>query len=70
MNGPYDPGRSRADLMVRHVQARRRRDAAPLGSAEYRAACEEIASVEVAIAALEEPRAPSPAAPEAATGNG
>ena len=41
--------------MARHVAARRRRDAAALGSADFREASEEIASIEVAIAALEEP---------------
>ncbi len=70
MNTPSNPSGSRADFMVRHVEARRRRDAAPLVSAEYRAACEEIASIEVAIAALEEPQATSPAAPAVTPGNG
>jgi hypothetical protein len=50
----------RSQLMVEHVEARQRRDAAALGSDEYRVACEDIARIEVAIAASEEP---SPAAP-------
>jgi len=41
--------------MEQHVEARRQRDSAPLGSDAYRLACEEIARVEVAIAAAEEP---------------
>ena len=54
---------SRSDLMVLHTAAKSRREAAPLGSDAYRAACEEVARVEVAIAAAEEPRpgaAPTP----------
>ena len=47
---------SRSDLMVQHAAARSRREAAPLGSDAYRAACEEVARIEVAIAAAEEPR--------------
>jgi hypothetical protein len=41
--------------MAQHAAARARRDAAPLGSDEFRAAAEEVATIEVAIAALEEP---------------
>jgi len=44
----------RPELMTQHAEARRRRDAAELDSAEYRAACEEIATIEVAIARAEE----------------
>lgn len=51
----------RAELMAQHVAARLRRDAAELDSAEYRAACEDVARIEVAIAAAEEPPATSPA---------
>jgi len=51
------PPSPRAELMAQHVVARRRRDLAPLDSAEYRAACEEVARIEVAIAAAEEPSA-------------
>ena len=41
--------------MRQHRDARARREAAPLDSAEYRAASEDVARIEVAIAALEEP---------------
>ena len=43
---------SREDLLELHRAARARRNAAPLGSEEYRAAAEEIGRIEVAIAAL------------------
>ncbi len=46
---------ARVGLMSQHVAARRRRDAAPLDSAEYRDASEEVARIEIAIAAAEEP---------------
>ena len=46
---------TRTQLMAEHVLARQKRDIAPLGSEEYRLACEEIARIEVAIAAAEEP---------------
>jgi len=42
-----------ADLLARHAAARELRNAAALGSAEYQAACEEIARLEVEIARLE-----------------
>lgn len=41
--------------MIRHVEARARRDAAPLGSDAFREAAEEVARIEIAIAASEEP---------------
>ena len=47
----------RSKLMEQHVQARARRDAAALGSDEFRDAAEEVARIEVAIAKLEEPPA-------------
>jgi hypothetical protein len=47
---------TREALMVRHAAARLRRDSAPLGSDDYRAAAEEIARIEIAIAALVEQR--------------
>ena len=50
-------GPDRSALMQKHVAARARRDAAGLGSDEYRAAAEEVARIEVAIAKLEEPPA-------------
>ena len=40
--------------MEQHAAARERRNVAPLGSPEYRAAAEEIARIEIAIAQLEE----------------
>ena len=49
------PSPERSSLMARHVEARRRRDAAPLESDAYREASEEVARIEVAIAAAEEP---------------
>ncbi len=48
-------GEGRGELMARHAAARQRRDAAPLGSDEFRAAAEEVARIEIAIAQLEEP---------------
>jgi transcription elongation GreA/GreB family factor len=51
----------RAELMAQHAEARRRRDTAELDGPEYRAACEEIARIEIAIALAEEPPATSPA---------
>jgi hypothetical protein len=47
---PMDP--TVAALLGRHAAARRRRNAAPLGSPDYEAACEEIARIEVEIARL------------------
>jgi hypothetical protein len=41
--------------MELHAAARLRRDAAPLGSEEYRAAAEEVARIEIQIARIEEP---------------
>ena len=55
------PRTARAELMAQHAEARRRRDAAVLDSPEYRAACEEIARIEIAIARAEEPPARSSA---------
>ena len=45
----------RDELLVQHRAARARRDSAALGSAEFRAAAEEIARIEVQINRLEEP---------------
>jgi hypothetical protein len=41
--------------MAEHAAARARRDAAPLGSDAYRAASEDVARIEIAIALAEEP---------------
>jgi hypothetical protein len=46
---------TRAELMALHEVARRRRDAAGLGSDDFRAAAEEIARIEIQIARIEEP---------------
>ena len=40
-------------LLQEHAEQRRRRDASPLGSPEYRAAATRIAEIEVEIARLE-----------------
>jgi transcription elongation GreA/GreB family factor len=45
----------REQLLVQHRAVRARREAAALGSDEYRAAAEEIARIEVQINRLEEP---------------
>jgi hypothetical protein len=50
----------RDDLMAEHSAARARREAAVLGSEDFRAAAEEIARIEVAINQLEEPEGASP----------
>ena len=52
--------RSRAELMEKHRAACRRRDDAALGSAEFGAAAEEVARIEIEIARLEEPPARVP----------
>ncbi|MFZ5853285.1 MAG: hypothetical protein ACOYXS_02130 [Chloroflexota bacterium] len=44
---------SREVLLRQHAEARRRRDAAPLGSEEYRQAAAEVGRIEVEIARLE-----------------
>ena len=49
--------------MARHAEARARRDGAALGSDAYREAAEEIARIEIEIAAREEP---PPAVPPSA----
>jgi hypothetical protein len=50
----------RSSLMAEHAEAKRRREVAPLGSDAYRLACEDVAEIEIAIAALEEPPATVP----------
>ena len=54
-NASSPDGATRASLMERHAAARLRRDGAALGSDEFRDAAEEVARIEIAIAALEEP---------------
>jgi hypothetical protein len=46
---------ARDQLMEQHRAACQRREGAPLGSDEFRAAAEEVARIEIAIAQLEEP---------------
>lgn len=48
--------------MARHAAACRRRDQATLGSEEFRAAAEEVARIEIAIAALVEGQPAPPTA--------
>ena len=55
----------RTELMEQHRAARERREAAPWGSDAFRAAAEDVARIEIAIAALEEPP-PAETAPAAA----
>lgn len=55
----------RSAFMAEHAAAKRRREAAPLGTDAFRLACEDVARIEVAIAQLEE-SPPSATAPEAA----
>ena len=52
------PTKTREGLLIDHVAARRRRDTAPLGSPEYRAALEELARIEVEIARVERSMTP------------
>jgi hypothetical protein len=47
------PARTREELLAEHAAARHRRDAAPLGSEEHRAAADEIGRIEVEIARIE-----------------
>ncbi len=49
---------SREELLDRHAEARRKRNAAPLGSDAHRAAVDEIGRIEVRIAALERAMTP------------
>lgn len=48
--------KTRDALLVLHEAARRRRAAAELGSDEYREAAQELATIEVRIAEIEQPR--------------
>ena len=45
--------RTREKLLAEHAEARRRRDAAPLGSEEFRAAADDVGRIEVEIARVE-----------------
>lgn len=44
---------TREELMAAHAEWRHRRDAAPLGSPEFRRAIEELARIEIEIARLD-----------------
>lgn len=46
------PG-TREELLARHAEARRKRNAAPLGSDAFREAAEEIGRIEIRIAAVD-----------------
>jgi hypothetical protein len=50
--------RTRDELLARHTDARRRRNAAPLGSDEFRDAVDEIGRIEVRVAAIERDMVP------------
>ena len=57
---------TRPALLKLHAEARQRRDKAAPGGPEYRQACEDVASIEVQIALVEQPAAkPAPVAPAA-----
>jgi hypothetical protein len=58
---------NRPALLVLHAEARRRRDRAALGSADFRAACEEISEIEVQIARVEQAKMPPIASQPAPT---
>jgi hypothetical protein len=49
---------TRAELLDRHAAARRKRNAAPLGSEAHRAAIDEIGRIEIRIAAIERDQVP------------
>jgi hypothetical protein len=56
----------RGELMARHADATRRRESAALGSDEFAKAAEEVARIEVEIAAREELRTSTAEPPRAA----
>jgi hypothetical protein len=49
---------TRAELLAAHAAARRHRALAPLGSETYRAAVDELARIEIRIAAIERAQVP------------
>jgi hypothetical protein len=51
--GDIVPATTREELLAQHAEARRRRNAATLGSHEWEAASHEVGRIEIAIAALE-----------------
>ncbi len=54
--------KTREELLVLHAQARRRRNAAPLGSEEFQAILQELAAIEIRIAEIEVPVDAGPSA--------
>ena len=52
---PKSLPKTRPELLELHAAARKRRAAAELGSDDYRAAAEELATIEVRIAEVERP---------------
>jgi hypothetical protein len=51
--GVTAPAPTREELLVRHTEARRRRNAAALGSPEWEEASHEVGRIEVEIARIE-----------------
>jgi hypothetical protein len=51
--GDVVPAQTREELLALHAEARRRRNAAPLGSPEWEAASGEVGRIEIEIARLE-----------------
>jgi hypothetical protein len=56
--GPTPPTATREDLLVKHTEARHRRNEAALGSAEWEKASEEVAQIEIEIARIEREMVP------------
>jgi hypothetical protein len=56
---PTPPGpTTREELLVKHAEARHRRNAAALGSAEWAEASEEVARIEIEVARIEREMVP------------
>jgi hypothetical protein len=55
---PAVPAKSREQLLLEHRDARQRRDAAALGSMEFAQGCDDVARIEVEIAAVERAMTP------------
>jgi hypothetical protein len=51
--GDVVPAQTREELLAQHAEARRRRNAAPLGGHEWEAASAEVGRIEIEIARLE-----------------
>jgi hypothetical protein len=50
---PTPSGVTREQLLAQHAEARRRRDASPLGSKAFIEACDDVGRIEIEIARLE-----------------